>query len=66
MKKLILLSFLITTSCVEISKKEVAKPKFGLVIHGGAGTILRKNMTYLFWKMKKQIPLPENHNIKER
>jgi beta-aspartyl-peptidase (threonine type) len=45
MKKLILLSFLITTSCVEISKKEVAKPKFGLVIHGGAGTILRKNMT---------------------
>ena len=45
MKKLILLSFLITTSCVEISKKKVAKPKFGLVIHGGAGTILRKNMT---------------------
>ena len=45
MKKLILLSFLITTSCVEISKKEAAKPKFGLVIHGGAGTILRKNMT---------------------
>ena len=45
MKKLILLSFLITTSCVEISKKEVAQPKFGLVIHGGAGTILRKNMT---------------------
>jgi len=45
MKKLILLSFLITTSCVEISKKEVAEPKFGLVIHGGAGTILRKNMT---------------------
>jgi len=45
MKKLILLSFLIITSCVEISKKEAAKPKFGLVIHGGAGTILRKNMT---------------------
>ena len=45
MKKLILLSFLISTGCVEISKKEVAKPNFGLVIHGGAGTILRKNMT---------------------
>ena len=45
MKKLILLSFLISTGCVEISKKEVAKPNFGLVIHGGAGTILRENMT---------------------
>ena len=45
MKKLILLSFLISTGCVEISKKEQAKPNFGLVIHGGAGTILRENMT---------------------
>ena len=45
MKKLILLSFLISTGCVEISKKEEAKPNFGLVIHGGAGTILRENMT---------------------
>ena len=45
MKKLILLSFLISAGCVEISKKEIAKPNFGLVIHGGAGTILRENMT---------------------
>ncbi|MDC1048060.1 isoaspartyl peptidase/L-asparaginase [Flavobacteriaceae bacterium] len=45
MKKSFLLSLLIFLGCKETSEIVVQRPTFGLVIHGGAGTILRKNMT---------------------
>ena len=45
MKKSFLLSLLIFLGCKETSEIVVQKPTFGIVIHGGAGTILRKNMT---------------------
>jgi beta-aspartyl-peptidase (threonine type) len=45
MKKSFLLSLLIFLGCKETSQIVVQKPTFGIVIHGGAGTILRKNMT---------------------
>ena len=47
----ILLFILLTTtlSCVQnqnFNKKEDIDDRFGIVIHGGAGTILKKNMSY--------------------
>ena len=45
MKKSFLLSLLIFLGCKETSEIVVQKPTFGIVIHGGAGTILRTNMT---------------------
>ena len=45
MKKSFLLSLLIFLGCKETSQIVVQIPTFGIVIHGGAGTILRKNMT---------------------
>ena len=45
MKKSFLLSLLNFLGCKETSQIVVQKPTFGIVIHGGAGTILRKNMT---------------------
>jgi beta-aspartyl-peptidase (threonine type) len=45
MKKSFLLSLLIFLGCKETSEIVVQRPTFGIVIHGGAGTILRKNMT---------------------
>jgi beta-aspartyl-peptidase (threonine type) len=45
MKKSFLLSLLIFLGCKETSQIVLQKPTFGIVIHGGAGTILRKNMT---------------------
>ena len=45
MKKSFLLSLLIFLGCKETSQIVVQKPTFGIVIHGGAGTILKKNMT---------------------
>jgi len=42
MKKVILITFLIVMGCKETPP---SAPTFGIVIHGGAGTILRKNMT---------------------
>ena len=45
MKKSFLLSLLIFLGCKETSEILVQKPTFGIVIHGGAGTILRKSMT---------------------
>ena len=45
MKKLILLLTLIFFGCHKTSKKKFEKQSFGIVIHGGAGTILRQNMT---------------------
>ena len=45
MKKLFLLSLLIFLGCKETSEIVVQRSTFGIVIHGGAGTILRKNMT---------------------
>ncbi len=46
MNKLIFLSLFIFLGCNEIFKTEVETPNFGIVIHGGAGTILKKNMTF--------------------
>ena len=45
MRKSFLLSLLIFLGCKETSEILVQKPTFGIVIHGGAGTILRKSMT---------------------
>lgn len=45
MKKLVLLAALTLMSCQAPVKEENPAPTFGIVIHGGAGTILRKNMT---------------------
>ena len=45
MKKSFLLSLLIFLGCKETFEILVQKPTFGIVIHGGAGTILRKSMT---------------------
>ena len=46
MKKLILLILAFTVlGCSKISKNKFEKQSFGIVIHGGAGTILKKNMT---------------------
>ena len=46
MKKLILLILAFTVlGCFKTSKNKFEKQSFGIVIHGGAGTILKKNMT---------------------
>ena len=46
MKKLILLVLAFTVlGCFKISKNKFEKQSFGIVIHGGAGTILKENMT---------------------
>ncbi len=46
MKKIVLLIFFISLSCQQAKTvKESQAPTFGIVIHGGAGTILRANMT---------------------
>ncbi len=45
MKKIVLLVTLALISCQPQPEKENKTPNFGIVIHGGAGTILRKNMT---------------------
>ena len=45
MKKIVLLVALALISCQPQPEKENKTPNFGIVIHGGAGTILRKNMT---------------------
>lgn len=45
MKKSIFLSILIFFSCEKTPKQKDVSSTFGIVIHGGAGTILKKNMT---------------------
>ena len=46
MKKLILLVLAFNVlGCFKTSKNKFEKQSFGIVIHGGAGTILKKNMT---------------------
>ena len=46
MKKLTLFILTLTVlGCSKISKNKFEKQSFGIVIHGGAGTILKKNMT---------------------
>ena len=45
MKKLILFLTVIVLGCSKTSKNKFEKQSFGIVIHGGAGTILKKNMT---------------------
>jgi len=45
MKKIVLLVALALISCQPQPEKENKTPNFGIVIHGGAGTILKKNMT---------------------
>ena len=45
MKKIVLLVALTLISCQPQPEKENKTPNFGIVIHGGAGTILKKNMT---------------------
>lgn len=45
MKKIVLLVTLALISCQPQPEKENKTPNFGIVIHGGAGTILKKNMT---------------------
>jgi len=42
MKKLLFIALIVFYGCEEAPKQE---PTFGIVIHGGAGTILKKNMT---------------------
>ena len=42
MKKTLYLLLLLTLGC---QAKTETKPTFGIVIHGGAGTILKENMT---------------------
>ena len=42
----LLISFLLLNGCASSSKEKKSKSQpLGIVIHGGAGTILRKNMT---------------------
>ena len=42
----LLISFLLLNGCTSSSKEKKSKSQpIGIVIHGGAGTILRKNMT---------------------
>lgn len=46
MKKILFLSLLIAFGCKQIeTSDQTSTPTFGIVIHGGAGTILRVNMT---------------------
>lgn len=46
MKKILFLSLLIALCCKQIeTSDQTSTPTFGIVIHGGAGTILRANMT---------------------
>ena len=46
MKKILLIACIVLYGCAETPKQEPKpEPTFGIVIHGGAGTILRKNMT---------------------
>jgi beta-aspartyl-peptidase (threonine type) len=46
MKKILFLSLLIAFGCKQIeTSDQTSTPTFGIVIHGGAGTILRANMT---------------------
>ena len=46
MKKTLFLFLLITFGCKQIeTSDQTSTPTFGIVIHGGAGTILRANMT---------------------
>ena len=45
MKKLILFLTVIVLGCSKTSKNKFEKQSFGIVINGGAGTILKKNMT---------------------
>jgi beta-aspartyl-peptidase (threonine type) len=46
MKKILFLSLLIAFGCKQIeTSDQMLTPTFGIVIHGGAGTILRANMT---------------------
>ena len=46
MKPFLLALALLAQSCkAPVSKKALQEPTFGIVIHGGAGTILRANMT---------------------
>lgn len=46
MKKILFLACIVLYGCAETPKQEPKpEPTFGIVIHGGAGTILRKNMT---------------------
>ncbi|MDC3368716.1 isoaspartyl peptidase/L-asparaginase [Flavobacteriaceae bacterium] len=46
MKKILFLSLLIAFGCKKIeTSDQTSTPTFGIVIHGGAGTILRANMT---------------------
>ncbi|MGI9540959.1 MAG: isoaspartyl peptidase/L-asparaginase family protein [Flavobacteriaceae bacterium] len=46
MKKILFLSLLIAFGCKQIeTSDQTPTPTFGIVIHGGAGTILRANMT---------------------
>lgn len=46
MKKILFIACIVLYGCAETPKQEPKpEPTFGIVIHGGAGTILRKNMT---------------------
>lgn len=46
MKKILFIACIVLYGCAETPKQESKpEPTFGIVIHGGAGTILRKNMT---------------------
>ena len=46
MKKILFIACIVLYGCAETPKqKPKPEPTFGIVIHGGAGTILRKNMT---------------------
>ncbi len=40
----VIMTAVIFTACTE-SPKQIEKPEYAIVIHGGAGTILKKNMT---------------------
>ena len=50
MRKIFILIILIISSCTS-QKQTKGKSTFGIVIHGGAGTILKKNMTEEMEKM---------------
>ena len=46
MKKILFIACIVLYGCAQTPKQEPKpEPTFGIVIHGGAGTILRKNMT---------------------
>ena len=66
MKKTLYLLLLLTLGCQATTE---TKPTFGIVIHGGAGTILKENMTFhcipALWLQNYGIVISESFIVKK-